>query len=332
MEILPLPKNAEDERARARKRMTAKRCGVAGRELNRAVRRIEKLGIPPNRLQRLRQAAALLLNTEARGFPDSDDGRALVAHAVMDSSDFTKIAQVLNAPLVPELENALYRSLGGALERQCDGEPFRFQTQLLVGAMLAMGGCRVGSPQGEGKPDYLLPDDYDEMFSLEVKRPERTTSRKLAEFLSDARDKALPYSKFGAGLAIELSDTLPIETLRQQASLGDGNPHGVAWQDFFATNDRIRDLVWDIDRGRMLRRYHGLSLVWIFARGVRWHLYGRTPWLELFSMSGVSVFSSAKGNYTWWRAQNMRALIERSHTAIGDLSVASGEQRLGRNS
>ena len=247
---------------------TPERMADLAEGLEKAIAKIEKLGVDVPGGSRLRNTVRLLREVAAaRSFPESREELREIAHAASDGQEFIIIRGMLPQERFDSTVEVLKRAVGGTLGVTPD-EAYRAQSELWVGGALSCAGVPLGvlanPPQGPS-PDYIVRKRTLE-YAIEVKRIAGGGSvrRRVSRAAKQTRDSRY----HGGALYVDLTDWLPSEITVRFASgppdLEGPRPH------IAGRIDRLRKEIYNDQTHRIRSRRMHLLAVTAFARFIHW--------------------------------------------------------------
>jgi hypothetical protein len=176
-----------------------------------------KLRVPE--ASRLPMAVGVLRRVSAaQAYPSDRRELTRIQNAIRIAFDFYHITRTLTVDRVDAVAEDLRRALGGTLDDLGATEALRAQSQVLIAAVMAVGGLGPGAPDpGATKtPDYILKLGT-LRFGVEIKRPESV--RAIPAKLDEAIDQVAAVDVEGGVIVLDLSDCIPYHS-------SDGSPEG----------------------------------------------------------------------------------------------------------
>ncbi len=179
-------------------------------------------------------------------------------HGFRAALDFIEIARYMPQALTKrDLGDYALAMRGSVAEDEKDRQPYQYQSSLWFGTVLHRAGLRPEVPKTPRKgatpnPDYLV-EDGSALYGVEVKRP--GSWRGLhADHLPKALEQLEAYNAPGA-VVVDVTDFVDAPTYEDF----DGAVESLG--------DRLRDVVWDLDRSVRRPGYAWLMGLVVFARG-----------------------------------------------------------------
>lgn len=157
---------------------------------------------------RLLAAVRLLRETSTLSeYPDNTAQLHRIGTAIRIGFDFYHITRCLTEDRVDAVAEDLRRALKGTLDDSGPTEANRAQSQVLVGAVLAVGGLRPAAPvPGEGQtPDYITFVDG-LRYGAEIKRP--ASASQILNRVDDAVNQIFKFPSEAGLIVLDLSDCL----------------------------------------------------------------------------------------------------------------------------
>jgi hypothetical protein len=201
---------------------------------------LPSVGINAYERTRLHQHLRLLRTVVgATSYPDDPTLRPAIANAMGDAAQFSQIASVIPRQQVASFVRDLKHALNGSQTRSPaeSAEPYRFQSQLVFGAMLAAAGHDLAVRDGEGLPDFFARNGT-MLHGIEIKRPKGKSG------ISSGVAKAAVQIAAAGGLGmvvIDVSDILQTSFARIVEPTGGTD----LWREQF--QEAFRALTADID-------------------------------------------------------------------------------------
>ena len=220
-----------------------------------------------------------------------------------DSLEFSLILKLLGAVRFTDVATDVQEAVGGSPgRRESNFTPYRYQSQLWVGAVLSAAGLAPRIPlRGAGKkPDYLFDIDRTQ-YALEVKRPLKAAN--IPSKIDEAVRQLEDYHVSG-GVAVDVSDCLPDELLYGYDRNAFEAPHGPIDAAFTKLYRSVGDHLFSPINHHLRPAGRRLFFAVVFAQGWRW-FRTRPIGPELYSTTRIGVFVSAKGNLRYWHAQKI---------------------------
>ena len=305
--LLPVP---------AHKRATPARCALISRRLTRIADALEKKGVRVAKLARLRRGASLLHAIAGDGaFPVRKRERRAVANAIRDSHEFLAIEELLGATGLAAMASDVQIAMKGTLDRtEVTRQPYQFQSQLWVGAVLHAGGLIPKAPSKTTgmSPDYLI-EVEGSTYGVEVKRPTKAT--RIREAIDQAFEQLRDFDAAG-GVAIDVSDCLDDALLFGHDADRSTPPYQAIDTAFTDLYHGVSDYLIDRRSNRVNPVVSRIFFVVVYLHGWRWFLR-RPRGPELFSATQFGRFVSTKGNLRYWEAEKIRLAYATGLTATG---------------
>lgn len=182
--------------------------GILADKLAEAITILESwhLRVPPS--SRLHSAVRLLRETAGLSeYPDDEARLSRIGRAIRIAFDFYHITRVLTEERVDSIAEDLRRALKGTLDDAGPTEAHRAQSQMLIGAVLAVGGLRPGAPplSSTPTPDYMISVDS-LRYGVEIKRP--ATPKQVLARVDQAVDQIASLPSDAGLVVLDLSDAL----------------------------------------------------------------------------------------------------------------------------
>ena len=294
------------EAALGDRNLTPQRMGHLADQLEEAIRTMRDWGIrvtPGSRLPKIVRCLRKLASRQS--FPESPSQRTLIAQAARDAQEFAEISWVLPSeelrPLRESLRKAVFGTLGQA------GKPYRYQSELWTGAMLARSGAltRVLKASKGKSPDFIL-ENGTMAYAVEVKRPANLP--RARERVSDAASQLRQDRYHGGAIIVDLTDCLGSE---YKELSGRGLPsidHVEAKVE--ELTDPLRKEVFDDSSSRIRGRYRHIFAMVTFVRTVWWDLNDLSQMHPLRHVLSIRFRHGSK-DLRYWRAGWLAGLIER---------------------
>src|SRR5450759_1447560 len=181
-----------------------------------------KIRVPePSRLP----AAKRLLEQVAKmdSYPSDQAQLNRIANSIRIAFDFYHITRVLPEERIDAVVEDLRRALGGTLDDVGPSQAHRAQSQVLIAAVMAVGGLTPGAPRTDRgvTPDYVAQVGT-LSFAVEIKRPESLAG--LRTKIDEAIDQVDALDTSGGALVIDVSDCMSLDSgseLGEEASKTD---------------------------------------------------------------------------------------------------------------
>jgi hypothetical protein len=159
--------------------------------------------------KRLPHSAVRLLQETAdlSAYPDDEVRLVRIGRAIRVAFDFYHITRVLTEERVDAMAEDLRRALKGTLDDSGPTEAHRAQSQMLIGAVLAVGGLRPGAPPlgPAPTPDYVISIDG-LRYGAEIKRP--ASAKQILTRVDEAVDQIASFPSDAGLIVLDLTDAL----------------------------------------------------------------------------------------------------------------------------
>ena len=297
---------------------TAEWCADMATYLDECVGVLETWGIRIVGPNRLRRAADILRKIGTAGqYPPDPERLRSIGHAIRTAHDFRYIAACLPGDRLRELAVDLQRSVSGDLdERSDDRAGYQYQTQLVIGAVIAFADHAPVIPalDSPARADYYV-ENGTHWYGIEVKRPGSLSGARKG--LKKAAQQLGSTSVHMGATVLDLTDLFRAEeTMIVARGPAQAERHGLS-QSLATTSLKLEEQVFDDDRRRFKTGYEHVGAYLAFVRGCVWNLDDlRYP--DLFQQARFATFSPTTGHTLWWhRAQWLVEMLRAGTEATG---------------
>lgn len=238
-------------------------------------------------------------------YPEEDRLLLRIGNVIRIAFDFYHITRCLTEDRVDAIAEDVRRSIKGTVDDSGPTEANRAQSQVLIAAVMAVGGLKPAAPQLEDgqTPDYVVVVDT-LPFGVEIKRP--ASKDQVLKRVDQAIDQITAFGSEAGLIVVDLSDCLLGPTSQTAVTRSDVQPT------FRAAYTDISEHVAKSERAGSNR----IANLFVFANLFAWERRATPVPAPLFLMYS-EVFPLARAGLIVKQARRLREQIDQGFKVFG---------------